>query len=624
MRAICPPMHLRFSFFFVALCWICRPLPATCREIPDAPTVTTLAGSGAVGIGDGPGASATFISPVGLSFGRDGTLYVADRDAQRIRSVSPSGFVKTLAGSAPLVGLGDGAGGGYRDGPADRAFFDMPSAVLAMDDGSVLVADTNNYCIRRIRDGTVSTVAGGAGSGTQDGSGTDARFSLPVALAKDGEGNVYVADPPNGIRKIDRAGRVVTLKVPDGGSITALASIPDDPDRMLVASPSKVRRLDLRTLATDLVFPLQLSYDYGSPYGESALHEGLSYFGPVAALAAFHGFDFAFVDPFSSAVRMGQSELEGTVTWNYSRALTAVPDENASLNGGAYRDGPGNEALVDEPMGIALSANGSLAISDTGNRRIRILSPYDHHTHLEAHAFGTELPSKPDPAEYRIAIVGDSYVWWNQSWHDSVGGITEDKLEGRLGAKRHIKIYPVMRSGVTTTAALSLIDNELSDGNVDMVVLDLSTYGQMGGDRRAGAGYPNGWQADLRAGLTRTKTLLGASGVAFLVLNHPGAADFPDESEFLHVRKGGDVSARPSSAASSQYYHDEIAGILDASSVPTLDLWPAFFDAFRASDRVPSFASWDYHLSPAGRRLVAEHLAARIVEMHPWDLVRPK
>lgn len=49
---------------------------------------------------------------------------------------------------------------GMENGAADQAGFRMPQAVLALDDGAVLVADTRNHLIRRVQGGKVETFAG--------------------------------------------------------------------------------------------------------------------------------------------------------------------------------------------------------------------------------------------------------------------------------------------------------------------------------------------------------------------------------------------------------------------------------------------------------------------------------
>jgi len=591
-------------------------------DLPDSPTVTTLAGSGAVGISDGPGTTASFVAPAGIAYGSDGRLYVADRDAQRIRVVSKLGVVSTLAGSAPIVPLGIGAGGGYRDGPAQQALFDMPSAVLPLPDGTVLVADTLNHCIRSIRSGFVTTFAGSASAGSADGPRSAARFTRPVAFTRDGDGNVYVADPQNGVRRIDPRGNVTTLLFSQSKAIVALAWTADAPKYLLVASVSQIERVNLTTLAVDREFPLALNYlNQPSPPEITVLREGSTNAGPAAALAAFATNDFVFTDALDSVVRLGQTE-KGGVLLNYTRPLTAVPPENASYGIAGFADGPGASALVDEPVGIAIAPDGSVAVADTGNRRIRILSAFNRRTHLTTDEAQTELPSKPDAHQFRIAFLGNSYVWWDQSWHDSIGGRVEDRLIAGDHGSREPRVFPMMRLGIDTPGSLGVIDTELSSGVVDMVVLDYSTYAQMGGDGYAANAFPSGWQAKVQAQLAKTLATLNANKIAFLVVNMPGASDFPDELAYFRVPKGtpeDHADTGPQNQPTNvQFYHDEIANVLLRSGVPTLDLWPAFLSAYDSPNRVPLYNTWDHHLSRFGRSVVADAIAAKILSLKPW------
>jgi sugar lactone lactonase YvrE len=176
------------------------------RKITPAGLVTTLAGSSPVGsnggFADGPGAVAQFKSPYGLALAPDGTLYVADMGNHRIRKISPSSQVTTLAGSSPI----GSAFGSYADGPALQAKFNQPMSVTLAADGTIYVADAFNNRVRRISpvDRMVSTVAGGA-KGYADGAGSVARFSGPVRMALAADGTLYVADNGNHrIRKIEQ------------------------------------------------------------------------------------------------------------------------------------------------------------------------------------------------------------------------------------------------------------------------------------------------------------------------------------------------------------------------------------------------------------------------------------
>ena len=172
------------------------------RIAPDG-TVSTLAG-GREGFADGSGATAAFHTPSALALDGDGNLYVADTGNHAIRKVTPQGVVSTLAG---------GGGPGFRDGPARQALFNGPIGVAVDGAGRVYVADTYNDRIRVIgREGQVSTLAGGDRPGFQDGTGDQARFDTPTAVAVDATGVAWVADLGNdAIRRIGPKGGVSTL-----------------------------------------------------------------------------------------------------------------------------------------------------------------------------------------------------------------------------------------------------------------------------------------------------------------------------------------------------------------------------------------------------------------------------
>src|SRR5262249_27505014 len=123
-----------------------------------------------------------------------------------IRKVTPAGVVTTLAGTAGMRGSADGTGAAAR--------FNSPAAVAVDGAGNVYVADQANFTIRKITSvGVVTTLAGAAGmQGTADGTGSAARFHVPVGVAVDGVGNVFVADyGGDSIRKVTPAGVVTTL-----------------------------------------------------------------------------------------------------------------------------------------------------------------------------------------------------------------------------------------------------------------------------------------------------------------------------------------------------------------------------------------------------------------------------
>jgi sugar lactone lactonase YvrE len=185
-------------------------------------TVSTLAGNGIVGFLNGPGSSARFNNPSGIAVDSAGNVYVGDTDNHRIRKITTSGTVSTLAGTGTA---------GFLNGPGSSAKFKYPRGVAVDSAGNVYVADENNHRIRKITivgtTVTVSTLAGTGTGGFLDGPGSSALFKSPYGVAVDSAGNVYVVDYLNSrIRKIMTSGTTVTVSTLAGNRSAGYADGP--------------------------------------------------------------------------------------------------------------------------------------------------------------------------------------------------------------------------------------------------------------------------------------------------------------------------------------------------------------------------------------------------------------
>lgn len=133
---------------------------------------------------DGQGESAQFNEPSGLAFTPSGDLLVADAGNQRIRLINANGEVSTVAGSGDAFVPGTTyINGGYEDGTVDKAQFNFPKDVIALNDKQFIIADTYNHALRLIDNGEVSTFAGTAYAGFVDGDQSTAQFYNPYAIS---------------------------------------------------------------------------------------------------------------------------------------------------------------------------------------------------------------------------------------------------------------------------------------------------------------------------------------------------------------------------------------------------------------------------------------------------------
>jgi uncharacterized protein (TIGR03437 family) len=118
--------------------------------------LTVLAGNGSIGFsGDnGPGTSASLNEPTGIALDAQGYLYICDTINSRIRKLSPSGIITTIAGLGNPGYFGDG-------GPATGALLFFPRGIVVDPSGNVYFSDTGNNIIRELQPVTPSISTGG-------------------------------------------------------------------------------------------------------------------------------------------------------------------------------------------------------------------------------------------------------------------------------------------------------------------------------------------------------------------------------------------------------------------------------------------------------------------------------
>ena len=179
-------------------------------------TITTIAGTGISGFfGDNaPAASAQLNLPTALALDTAGNLYLADTGNHRIRKISTSGIITTIAGTGTQGFSGDNA-------PATTAAIDSPTGLALDSANNLYLADTHNHRIRKITaaTGIITTIAGTGALGFAGDTtpATTANLALPHGLTIDSAGNLYLADTANHrIRRIDASTGIITTIAGDG------------------------------------------------------------------------------------------------------------------------------------------------------------------------------------------------------------------------------------------------------------------------------------------------------------------------------------------------------------------------------------------------------------------------
>jgi len=285
------------------------------RKVNAAGMISTVAGNGVnAATGDGGMAIAASISDVsGVAVDPAGNLYIADDDNRRIRKVSPTGIITTIAGVGVQGFSGDG-------GPAAAAMVGRAEALALDSAGNLYFADSVNQRVRKIdTQGVITTIAGTGvdGFSGDGGPAKAAQLGFPIGVAVDGAGNVYIADGDNNrVRKVDTAGIISTVAgnghggfAGDGGlAINASINIPSD-------------------LAVD---------------GAGNLY---------------------IADAGNNRVRM--VDKSGNIT-----TVAGTSDNGYSGDGGTA-----TQAMLNYPWGLAVDASGKVYIGDRVNSRVRTLSP---------------------------------------------------------------------------------------------------------------------------------------------------------------------------------------------------------------------------------------------------------
>ncbi|MDZ4771217.1 MAG: choice-of-anchor Q domain-containing protein, partial [Chloroflexota bacterium] len=285
--------------------------------------ITPLAGNGSSGFsGDGGAArAATLNLPSGIASAADGAVIFADYNNHRVRRIAPDGIITTIAGTGILGYNGDGI-------QATTAHLNGPNGVAVAPDGSIIITEALGQRVRRIAaDGIITTIAGTgvAGSSGDEGLATAARVNNPNAPIAAPDGTIYFADT---------------------GNHRVRAITPDDPRTPIVDSR---------------IIPIAGTGTAGSS-GDGGLADAAQLNLPRDVAIASDGAIY-IADGGNHRVR--RIAPDGIIT-----TIAGTGTAGFSGDGSAA-----TTAQLNAPEGVAVTAEGTIAIADTANARLRFIDP---------------------------------------------------------------------------------------------------------------------------------------------------------------------------------------------------------------------------------------------------------
>ena len=327
--------------------------------------ITAFAGDGQMGYsGDnGPATSASLNEPASVAVDSAGNVYIADTNNAVVRKVS-NGIITTFAGNGTYGYSGDG-------GLATSAELASPSGVAVGNNAGVFILDYANPVIRKVTgNGVINTVVGG-GSGFwgDNGPATGSMFEQPLGVAVDANSNVYVADGnDNAIRKVSNgtittiAGNGFSNYAGDGGP--ASSALGDDPNGVVVDAAGTVYFTVqgdevVRKLSKGVISTVAGNGYYGySGDGGPATSATLAV---PQGLAIDSAGNIYIADSSNNVIRKVSN---GTIT-------TVAGSGKWGYTGDG---GPATSATLDNPVGVAADSAGNIYIADRSNNAIRKVS----------------------------------------------------------------------------------------------------------------------------------------------------------------------------------------------------------------------------------------------------------
>jgi DNA-binding beta-propeller fold protein YncE len=321
---------------------------------------------------DGPARDALFSLPQDTLTADDGTVYILDWNNHRIRKLV-DGVIRHVAGRGEL--------GGTLDDPANGDFNHPTGILFTPDQSRMVVAAWHNSKVRTL-DLATGEIVDTCGDGRRaywgdEGPAITASLDLPSSLAWDQQGNLIILDQANQvIRYIDPAGIIHPLygrcvidapaptgpgACPEGQAPTACAAMGGSPSGKSTCGDPAVTCTSACTPGFNGDDVPAANMRMGQPFGQSADPGGRILFDPEGRLY--------MADAGNSIIR--RIDSDGMV----HRVAGIAPVDGTPQRGYSGDGGPATEALLNNPVDLALAEDGTLYFTDVYNHCVRAIDP---------------------------------------------------------------------------------------------------------------------------------------------------------------------------------------------------------------------------------------------------------
>jgi uncharacterized protein (TIGR03437 family) len=435
---------------------------ARVRKVTSSGTISTIAGNG-IGrySGDGGAAQSALMSaPSAVATGPGGVFYISDTNNQRIRQVVSTGIISTLTGTGAAGYSGDG-------GAPASAQIAFPGGMVVDGSGNVYFADTVNQRVRKVSGGAIATVAGNGTAGyAGDGSAAvNAQLNSPVAVTLDSAGNLYIADYNNDVvRKVSPSGVISTFAgngsvgySGDGGpaqnaQLNGPASVAADASGNIYIADSSNHAI--RVVAPGGVISTFAGNGTLGDSGDGGIATAAQLAAPAGVAVDAAG-NVYITDSGAGKVRM---------------VIAAGLIQTIAGGGGPGYSGDGGPAIGAQfrsLAGIALDAAGDVYLADRGNNAIRFLQQVAAvpSTGMVTNS-ASNLPGPIAPGEI-VTVFGSGIGPATMVGSTPVNGVIPNSV---AGATVYIGGIPAPMLYTWTNQASVIVPYEVTPGNTAVTV----------------------------------------------------------------------------------------------------------------------------------------------------------